>query len=117
MRVDHVDVINESFGVNLYPDNGARNTIQLFNDQAVAAGVTVTVSTGDAGITSTIGNPVHRPAGHLRGAITDSRLYAQTGYAAAPRFRQRQLAGRQHLVAVVGRASPSTAGRSTSRAG
>ena len=32
----HVDVLNESFGANVYPDSGSRNTIQLFNDQAIA---------------------------------------------------------------------------------
>ncbi len=47
------NVINESFGANVYPDNNARDTIQLFNDAAVRHGITVTVSTGDAGISGT----------------------------------------------------------------
>ena len=86
VSVQHVDVLNESFGANLIPDSGARNTIQVFDEQAVAAGVTVTVSTGDGGITGTIGNPSTSPLLISAGAITDSRLYEQTGYALATRF-------------------------------
>jgi hypothetical protein len=86
VSVAHVDVINQSFGANLYPDSGARNTIQLFDDQAVKAGVTVVASTGDAGTTSTIGNPATDPNLISAGATTDSRLYEQTGYALATQF-------------------------------
>ena len=86
VTVAHVDVLNESFGANLYPDSSARNTIQAFDDAATQAGVTVTVSTGDAGTTSTIGNPGTDPNLISAGAITDSRLYEQTGYALATKF-------------------------------
>lgn len=86
VSVAHVDVINQSFGANVYPDASSRNTIQLFDDQAVKAGVTVVNSTGDAGITSTIGNPATDPNVISTGASTDSRLYEQTDYALATAF-------------------------------
>ncbi|MFJ6621875.1 S8 family serine peptidase [Kitasatospora sp. NPDC091335] len=88
VRVAHVDVLNESFGGNVTPDSGAHDTISLFNEQAAKAGVTVAVSTGDAGISGTIGTPATDPYVIAVGASTDNQNYQQTGYAAS-RFSNR----------------------------
>lgn len=82
VSIDRVDVINESFGLNTYPDESMRNALTLFNNAAVAAGVTITVSSGDAGITNTIGSPPNPKVITVAGT-TDNRLYEQTSYAAA----------------------------------
>ena len=77
-----VDVINESFGGNPFPDNG-NDPITLADNAAVDAGVTVVASTGDSGTTNTIGAP--SSAAKIIGvaATTSFRSYQQeTGFGA-----------------------------------
>ncbi|MDQ1681573.1 MAG: hypothetical protein QOH99_114, partial [Frankiaceae bacterium] len=73
---DHPDVISESFGGEAIPDT-TQDLTRQFNQQAVAAGVTVVESSGDAGVRSSPESAASDPAVIDAGASTTFRNYAQ----------------------------------------
>lgn len=73
---DHPDVISESFGGYPIPDT-TQDLTRQFNEQAVAAGVTVVESSGDSGVESSPGSAASDPAVIDAGASTTFRQYAQ----------------------------------------
>ena len=77
VNVAGVDVINESFGGNPYPDNG-NDPISLADNAAVDAGVAVVASSGDSGTTGTIGSPASGSKAISVAATTSFQSYAQT---------------------------------------
>lgn len=77
VNTDHVDILSESFGGNPVPNPGS-DPIAVADQDAVEAGITVVVSSGDAGVTNTIGSPAVDPGVISAAASTDYRLYQQT---------------------------------------
>jgi subtilisin family serine protease len=77
VMVDHVNVLNESIGGNPIP-NTQDDPVALADQAAVAAGVTVVSSSGDAGPFNNIGSPATTPGVIAAGGTTTYRVYRQT---------------------------------------
>ena len=81
VTVDHVNVLNESLGINDYPDDTASlDLVKMADEAAVAAGTTVTVSAGDAGVANTVGTPATDPGVIGAGGTTSYQIYRQIGF-------------------------------------
>ncbi|HEY1741215.1 MAG TPA: S8 family serine peptidase, partial [Acidimicrobiia bacterium] len=77
VNTDHVAVLNESFGNDPFPDL-QNDPIALADEAATAAGVTVTVNSGDAGSNNTIETPASNTSVISVGASTSYQIYQQT---------------------------------------
>ncbi|GAA5187335.1 hypothetical protein GCM10023322_35460 [Rugosimonospora acidiphila] len=76
---EHADVISESYGFRQQP--GRYSVFYAANDAAVAAGVTVVVSSGDSGVSGTVSSPATDPNVIAVGATNTLRLVSQAyGY-------------------------------------
>ncbi|MFC4033213.1 S8 family serine peptidase [Streptomyces polygonati] len=76
---EHADIISESYGYT--PRPGRYAVFYAANDAAIAAGVTVVVSSGDSGDSGTVSSPATDPLAIAVGATNTLRLNAQaTGY-------------------------------------
>src|SRR5207237_9673414 len=74
---DNVNGHNESIGGNPIP-NTQDDPVSLADQAAVAAGVTVVASSGDAGPFNNIGSPATTPGVIAVGGTTTYRVYRQT---------------------------------------
>jgi Subtilase family len=74
---DHVNILNESIGANPLP-NTEDDPVALADQAAIAAGVTVVASSGDAGPFNNIGSPATTPGVIAAGGTQTYRVYRQT---------------------------------------
>lgn len=85
VTIAHVDVLNESLGSLIWPDDsGALDAWDAADDAAVTAGVTVVVCSGDEGSSNTIDMQASNPSVIDVGGTTSFRAAVQTSAWGAP---------------------------------